>query len=206
MSRFVEITDHTDITDITVHVKLFKDQRYRLIFVAQHAIKTPQRTISYAYTINDGIMKVNEDAVITSGTQLEAFAFVDNDVTPLSSSENKKITLDRIVSQVNIGTLRSKEDMPSVLKVAVSQTPVSYDLVNNKYSDDTTTLTFDNIIVPGDEITVSETKYNRLTTLHFLGNNEIDIVLTPNNEDQETFTINRVNTKVNYKTNIVGNI
>lgn len=203
MSLFVDIIDPFDIK---VPVKLFKDQKYRLIFVAQHAIKSAQRTVSYAYTISDGIMSVNEMATITTGDQLEAFAYVDDEVCPSNSSESKRITLERIVSQVNLSTSTSKENLPTSLNVSVSGTPSSYDIVNNNYSDETTTLTFSNISVPGDEVSVSGNEYRRLSTLYFLGSNQIDLTLTRNTEDQESFTINKVNTKVNYKTNIAGNI
>lgn len=204
LSLFVDLTDPSNIDNtgnIKVPVKLFKDQTYRLIFVAQHAIKSEQRTDSYVYNINNGVMRVNERADITSGDQLEAFAYVEV-VTPTNASQSKHITLDRIVSQVNIGT--SKESLPTTLKAEVAGTPLSYDIVNNTCSDETTTLTFDSLNVPGDEMIVSENKYNRLTTLYFLGSNKIDITLTKNTE--ETFTINQVSTKVNYKTNIAGNI
>lgn len=201
MSVFEDITDPNNIK---VSVKLFKDQKYRLIFVAQHCIKSESRTISYTYNITNGIMRVNEAANITSGDQLEAFAYVD-EVSPAAVEASKDIVLNRIVSQINIGTSTAVSSLPSSLKVEVSGTPESYDLVNN-CCNDITELTFNNISVAGDKLTVSNTDYTRLTTLYFLGSNKIDLSLTSNTEDPETFTIENVDTKVNYKTNIVGNI
>lgn len=204
LSLFVDLTDPSNIDNagnINVSVKLFKDQQYRLIFVAQHLIDTAEGTSNYVYTVNDGVMSVNPNAEITSGEQLEAFAFVDDAVKP-TGVESKHITLDRVVSQVNICS--SQNTLPSSLNVTVSGMPTSYDLVNDICSNETTTLTFGNIGVPGDKMSVSETEYNRLTTLHFLGSNKIDITLTA--EGRETFTINQVDTKVNYKTNIAGNL
>ena len=204
LSRFVDLTDSSNIDDdgdINVSVKLFKDQTYRLIFVAQHAIRTVEGTASYVYTVMDGVMSVNTNADITSGDQLEAFAFVDDAVRP-TGVESRHITLDRVVSQVNIGT--SQDNLPRSLRVTASEVPASFNLVNNTSSDETTTLSFDNISVAGDKMIVSETEYNRLTTLHFLGSNKIDITLTA--EGKETFAIKQVDTKVNYKTNIAGNI
>ena len=204
LSRFVDLTDPSNIDkdgNINVPVKLFKDQTYRLIFVAQHAIRTAKGTASYVYTVKDGVMSVNTNADITSGDQLEAFAFVDDAVRP-TGVESKHITLGRVVSQVNIGT--SQDNLPSSLKVTASNVPASFDLVNNTCSNETATLSFDNISVAGDKMIVSETEYNRLTTLHFLGSNKIDITLSA--EGKETVTIKQVDTKVNYKTNIAGNI
>lgn len=204
LSLFVDLTDPANIDNagnIYLPVKLFKDQQYRLIFVAQHTIRTDEGTESYVYTVDDGVMSVNSDANITSGEQLEAFAFVDDAVKP-TGAESKHITLDRVVSQVNIGT--SQDNLPRILDVTVSGTPTSYDLVNNIYSAETATLSFNNIGVPGDEMSISETEYKRLTTLHFLGSNKIDITLTA--EGRETFTMSQVDTEVNYKTNIAGNL
>ena len=204
LSLFVDLTDSSNLDNdgnINVPVKLFKDQQYRLIFVAQHAIKPAVGTASYIYTVKDGVMSVNTDADITSGEQLEAFAFVDDAVRP-TGVESKHITLGRVVSQVNIAT--SQDNLPSSLKVTASNVPASFDLVNNTSFDETTTLTFDNISVAGDKMIVSATEYNRLTTLYFLGSNKIDITLSA--EGKETFTIKQVDTKVNYKTNIAGNI
>jgi hypothetical protein len=60
--------------------------------------------------------------------------------------------------------------------------------------------------VPGDQITVSGTAYNRLATLYCLGSNKLALTLTNADSAEGTFSITNVSTQVNYKTNIVGNI
>lgn len=81
MSAFVEIEDPSDIK---VPISLFKDQEYRLVFVAQHCIQSAQRSLSYVYTVTEnGLMSVNHTAPITSGEQLEAFVSVD-EVGPIN--------------------------------------------------------------------------------------------------------------------------
>ena len=202
MSDFVEITDPSNIE---VPITLINDQEYKLVFVAQHRFQSQQRTDSYAYTVQSesGMMSVNTSAPFTSGDQLEAFAFVD-EVGPVTGNENRKITLDRIVSQVNVGT--SAPTLPASLKVKVSGIPASYDIFNMTFSEESTQLAFDNIAVEGEVMNVSGKDYTRLTTLYFLGSNKINLTLTNAADEERYITINDIDTQVNYKTNIAGNI
>ena len=200
-------------SDIRVPITLIKDQEYKLVFIAQHRFESQQRPTGYAYTITDDdtssspscTMSVNTDAPFTSGDQLEAFAFVDT-VGPITGNENRKITLRRVVSQVNIGT--SSDNFPSSLNIAVSGAAASYDIFNGEYSDNTSDLNFAGIDVPKDDkITVSGTSYNRLATLYCLGSNKLSITMTCDPSSSfGTFSIESVPTQVNYKTNIIGNI
>lgn len=202
VSDFVE--EITDPLNIKVSIKLFKEQEYRLVFVAQHCISSVQRNLSYVYTItDDGVMSVNQNAPITSGDQLEAFVYVD-DVELLIGNEVKDITLNRIVSQVNICT--SSETLPEKLNVSVSGTPESYNLFTGSFSEKTVDLAFENLNVPGDDMTVSNNSYKRLTTLYFLGNNKIDITVSDAADNENSTSISQIDNKVNYKTNIAGNI
>ena len=197
-------------SDIRVPITLIKDQEYKLVFIAQHRFESQQRTTGHAYTITDDdtssspscTMSVNTAASFTSGDQLEAFAFVDT-VGPITGNENRKITLRRVVSQVNIAT--SSVMYPSTLDIAVSGAAASYDIFTGEYSDDTAGFNLNNIEVPAnDQIKVSGTAYNRLATLYCLGSNKLSITMTDSNNAFGTFSIESVPTQVNYKTNVVG--
>ena len=179
-----------------------------LVFIAQHRFQSQQRTESYAYTYNNGIMSVNPSAPFTNGEQLEAYVFVD-EVGPITGNENRNATLRRIVSQINIGT--SAATYPKHLNIAVTGAAASYNVFEGTYAAATEQSTIlRNIATPAadsqDQIKVSSVNYNRLATLYCLGNNKLGLTLTNTADAQNNFTINNVSTQVNYKTNIVGNI
>ena len=186
---------------IPVPVTLIKDQEYRLVFVAQHRFESQQRTISYAYSVSEeGMMSVNTSAPFANGDQLEAFVYVD-EVGPITGNETRNIRLNRIVSQLNIGT--NATNYPTTLDIAVSGVPTSYDIFNNRYSSETSTLTFGGLDAKGDKLTVSNTDYTRLTTLYLLGGNNVELTIS---YDDNTKTINNIATAPNFRTNVVGKI
>lgn len=200
-----------DPTQIRVPITLIKDQEYKLVFIAQHRFKSQQRTESYAYTYNSisKEMSVNTSAPFTNGDQLEAYVYVD-EVGPITGNENRKITLNRIVSQINIGT--NATTYPEKLNIKVTGAPASYNVFEGTYAAPSAESELDlyNIATPAaddqDQIKVSSIIYNRLATLYCLGNNKLTLTLTNVQNAADNFTINNVSTQVNYKTNIVGNI
>lgn len=198
----------TDPTQISVPITLIKDQEYKLVFIAQHRFESQQRTESYAYTYNSisKEMSVNTSAPFTNGDQLEAYVYVD-EVGPITGNENRKITLNRIVSQINIGT--NATTYPENLHITVTGAPASYNVFEGTYAEDASPITINDIATPAsgtDQIKVSKVDYNRLATLYCLGNNKLGLTLTNTKDPKDNFTINNVSTQVNYKTNIVGNI
>lgn len=201
MSAYVEIVD---TSDIKVPIALFKDQEYRLVFVAQHCIQSAQRSLSYVYTVTEnGLMSVNHTAPITSGEQLEAFVYVD-EVGPINGNESRDMTLSRIVSQVNIGT--SADVLPNNLNITVSGVPAAYDIFNGIFSEDKIDLEFEGIGVSRETMNVNSTDYTKLATLYLLGSNRISLTVSDSSDTGKSTTISNVETKVNYKTNIAGNI
>lgn len=197
-----------DPTQISVPITLIKDQEYKLVFIAQHRFESQQRTESYAYTYNSisKEMSVNTRAPFTNGDQLEAYVYVD-EVGPITGNENRKITLNRIVSQINIGT--NATTYPEKLNITVTGAPASYNVFEGTYAEDASSITINDIATPAsgtDQIKVSKVDYNRLATLYCLGNNKLTLTLTNTEDPTDDFTINNVSTQVNYKTNIVGNI
>ena len=205
MSDFVQVTD---INDISVPITLFKDQEYKIIFVAQHieAVPSVDGNVSncYTYIINEnGQMSLNPSAVITDGEQLEAFVYVD-EVGPINGNEIRDITLNRIVSQVNIGT--SADVLPNNLNITVSGVPAAYDIFNGIFSEDKIDLEFQGLAVNGESMKVNDTDYTKLTTLYLLGSNRISLTVSDSSDTGKSTTISNVETKVNYKTNIAGRI
>lgn len=201
MSAFVEVTDPNSIN---VPISLIKDQEYQLVFVGQHRLKIEDGyEYAYTYDFENGSICVNTDVTFTSGDQLEAFVFVDK-VGPVSGSENRKIVLNRVVSQINICT--SATTLPSALDVKVCGTPASYNVFSKEYSTKTTDLNFSGLATANEKISISEIEYNRLTTIYCLGSNTLALTLTNAEDETENFIINNVITQVNYKTNITGNI
>lgn len=197
-----------DPTQISVPITLIKDQEYKLVFIAQHRFESQQRTESYAYTYNSisKEMSVNPDAPFTNGDQLEAYVYVD-EVGPITGNENRKITLNRIVSQINIGT--NATTYPERLNIKVTGAPASYNVFEGTYAEDASSVDISDIATPAsgtDQIKVSKIDYNRLATLYCLGNNKLTLTLTNTEDPTDDFTISNVSTQVNYKTNIVGNI
>ena len=193
-------------SNIQVPITLIKDQEYKLVFIAQHRFQSQQRTESYAYTYNNGIMSVNPNAPFTNGEQLEAYVFVD-EVGPITGNENRSATLRRIVSQINIGT--SAATYPEHLNIAVTGAASSYNVFEGTYAEDASSVNINNIKTPAsgtDKIKVSKVDYNRLATLYCLGNNKLGLTLTNAQDAADNFTISNVTTQVNYKTNLVGNI
>ena len=188
-----------DPTQISVPITLIKDQEYKLVFIAQHRFESQQRTESYAYTYNSisKEMSVNTNAPFTNGDQLEAYVYVD-EVGPITGNENRKITLNRIVSQINIGT--NATTYPERLNIKVTGAPASYNVFEGTYAapSSESTLNLSDIATPAaddqDQIKVSSIIYNRLATLYCLGNNKLTLTLTNVQNAADNFTINNVST------------
>jgi hypothetical protein len=158
----------------------------------------------YTYIINEnGQMSLNPSADITDGEQLDAFVYVD-EVGPINGNEIRDITLNRIVSQVNIGT--SADVLPNNLNITVSGVPAAYDIFNGIFSEDKIDLEFHGLAVNGESMKVNDTDYTKLTTLYLLGSNRISLTVSDSSDTGKSTTISNVETKVNYKTNIAGSI
>ena len=207
--RYVnEMSSHiaiTDPSDIKVPISLIKDQEYLLVFIAQYRFELQQRTQCYAYMYDtdNGKLSVNQEAPFTSGEQLEAYVCVDA-VGPISGSENKKITLDRIVSQINIHT--SSQALPNKLNINASGAPAWYNVFEREFSSEPGEINLENIDISGDVTEISGNEHTRLATLYCLGNNKLGLTLTNAEDEDKNFILNNITTKVNYKTNISGDI
>jgi hypothetical protein len=119
MSDFVQVTD---IKDISVPITLFKDQEYKIAFIAQHRSDKGV----YTYILKDGQTVLSEDqfaemvlnpkAEIANGEQLDAFVYWEK--TGVIKHDNKKeITLSRPLAQINITTTATTK--PASIDVTV---------------------------------------------------------------------------------------
>ena len=222
MSDFIEITAGTELSNINVPITLIKNQKYKLIFVAQHRFKQ-EGANDYTYTYNidyegpDGLL---DQAIMTlnapDGECLEIFTATDA-IGSVTGNENRSKTLTRPVSQINIGTSAVGGSSTSAtasenFNITLSGVPASYNLLTGEYSEQTTTHTFQNLspIDPAGTatLTVSGTAYRHLATLYILGGNKIDgtIQSTDAASTDTPTTFAGITTAPNYKTNIVGNI
>lgn len=107
---------------IYVPITLFKDQEYKIAFIAQHRSDKGV----YTYILKDGQnvlseeqfaeMVLNPKAVIVNGEQLDAFVYWEK--TGVIKHDNKKeITLSRPLAQINITTTATTK--PASIDVTV---------------------------------------------------------------------------------------
>ena len=198
MSDFVQVTD---INDISVPITLFKDQEYKIIFVAQH-IETVtsadgSTTNRYTYNINsDGDMSPNPEAIITNGEQLDAFVYWEQ-TGVIQNDSKKNVTLNRPLAQINISTTATP---PETINVTVAGASASYNIFSGAYSAQAATLTFPGLTCSGSD----------LATLYILpAGNSVDLTLSKYYEGVTTpvdMTVSSVSVAPNYKTNVKGNI
>lgn len=197
MSAFVEITDPSDIK---VPVTLIRNQEYKLVFVAQHRNNDNTKAYTYTYKIDyeTGDMALN--APVTDGEYLDVFVKVDT-VGPIAGNENRDITLDRPVAQINVGT--SADELPTTFDLTLTGVPAAYNLFTGTRSQSTVEHTFQGLTPIRGTLSVAGTDYNHMTTLYIFGGNKIGGAIT---YGQSAKTFSNIDTAPNHKTNIVGNI
>ena len=202
MSDFVQVTD---IKDISVPITLFKDQEYKIIFVAQHikAVPSVDGNVSncYTYIINEnGQMSLNPSADITDGEQLDAFVYWEQ-TGVIKNDYKKEIELERPLAQINIST--TADDKPVSIDIAVSGTAASYNIFEEAYS----------------QATANPVSFNRLSrkgaslaTVYVLpAGNSVGLDMTMyygagSEAVTKTLQVQNVSVAPNYKTNVTGNI
>lgn len=200
MSDFVQITD---INDISVPITLFKDQEYKIIFVAQHIEPVTSAdgttTNRYTYNINsEGDMSLNPEAIITDGEQLDAFVYWE-ETGVIQNDSKKNVTLNRPLAQINISTTATSA--PKTIDVTVEGAAASYNIFSGTYSAPADTpLSF-------RDLKCSESD---LATLYILpAGNSVDLTLSKYYEGDTIpveMTVSSVSVAPNYKTNVKGNI
>lgn len=195
MSDFVQVTN---INDISVPITLFKDQEYRIIFVAQRIDADGSTTSRYTYNINSaGDMSLNPEAIITNGEQLDAFVYWE-ETGVIQNDSKKNVTLNRPLAQINISTTATPA--PKTIDVTVAGAAASYNIFSGAYSAPADTpLSFQGLECSGTD----------LATLYILpAGNSVDLTLSKYYEGDNTvdMTISSVSVAPNYKTNVKGNI
>ena len=195
MSDFVQVTD---INDISVPITLFKDQEYKIIFVAQRIDADGSTTSRYTYNINSaGDMSLNPKAIITNGEQLDAFVYWE-ETGVIQNDSKKNVTLNRPLAQINISTTATPA--PKTIDVTVAGAAASYNIFSGAYSAPADTpLSFQGLECSGTD----------LATLYILpSGNSVDLTLSKHYEGDTTvdMTVSSVSVAPNYKTNVKGNI
>jgi hypothetical protein len=190
MSDFVQVTN---ASNISVPIVLFKDQQYKIIFVAQHVSGN-----TYTYTVDgEGNMSLNPQAAITDGEQLDAFVYWE-DTGIIKNDYKRNITLTRPLAQINITTEAAEK--PSSLDVTVSSVATSYNIFNSTYTAPEAEVSLTNLQCTGAS----------LGTVYFLtapGSVQVKMVMKYNNGNPDkTIEIPYVSVAPNFKTNIKGNL
>lgn len=199
MSAFVEVTPGQNIK---VPLTLIRNQYYKLVFVAQHRNNDNTKAYTYTYKIDyeTGDMALN--APVTDGEYLDVFVKVDT-VGPIAGNENRDITLDRPVAQINVGTLAAEAELPTTFDLTLTGVPAAYNLFTGTRSQSTVEHTFQGLEPIRGTLSVAGTDYNHMTTLYIFGGNKIGGAIT---YGQSAKTFSNIDTAPNHKTNIVGNI
>lgn len=199
MSAYVPVDDASQ--KISVPITLFKDQEYKIIFVAQHikAVASVDGNVSncYTYIINEnGQMSLNPSAVITDGEQLDAFVYWEQ-TGVIKNDYKKEVELSRPLAQINIST--SATEAPEKITVEVSGTAESYDIFAKKYATQTAVLTFADLACNGTDLATvyvlpASNNVNLKLTMKYAGGTEV------------TKEVQSVSLAPNFKTNVTGNI
>lgn len=203
MSAYVSVNDASK--EISVPITLFKDQEYKIIFVAQHikAVASVDGNVSncYTYIINEnGQMSLNPSAVITDGEQLDAFVYWEQ-TGVIKNDYKKEIELERPLAQINISTTAAQK--PSKIDIAVSGTAASYNIFEETYSQATDNPVSFNGLSCNDA---------SLATVYVLpAGNSVGLDMTMyygagSEAVTKTLQVQNVSVAPNYKTNVTGNI
>ena len=199
MSDFVQVTD---INDISVPITLFKDQEYKIIFVAQHieAIASVDGNVSncYTYIINEnGQMSLNPSAVITDGEQLDAFVYWEQ-TGVIKNDYKKEIELTRPLAQINVSS--SVSELPIRIDLAVTGTAASYNIFDEQYAGPTSeSISFNGLVCNGED----------LAAIYVLpAGNSVTLDMTMHYDDgtSKTKQVQNIPVAPNFKTNVKGNI
>lgn len=200
MSAYMPVKDAS--RDISVPITLFKDQEYKIIFVAQHieAVAAASGDVSnrYTYIVNEsGHMSLNPAAVITDGEKLDAFVYWEA-TGVIQNSYKKSIELTRPLAQINVST--SSSESPVSMNLAVSGTAASYSIFDGLYSEETVEPISFNGLACNTE---------NLATIYVLpAVNSVTLNMTMHYAAGtiKTKQVQNVPVAPNYKTNVTGNI
>jgi hypothetical protein len=172
MSDFVQVTN---ASNISVPIVLFKDQQYKIIFVAQHVSGN-----TYTYTVDgEGNMSLNPQAAITDGEQLDAFVYWE-DTGIIKNDYKRNITLTRPLAQINITTEAAVK--PTSIDVEVSGIAQSYNIFNSTYTAPDAKVSLTNLQCTGAS----------LGTVYFLtapGSVQVKMVMKYNNGNPDKTVI-----------------
>ena len=200
MSAYVPVDDASQ--KISVPITLFKDQEYKIIFVAQHikAVASVDGNVSNCYTYNideKGEMSLNPSADITDGEQLDAFVYWEQ-TGVIKNDYKKEIELERPLAQINISSSVSK--LPTSIDLEVAGTAASYNIFDGQYAGPTSeSISFNGLVCNGED----------LAAIYVLpaGNSvTLDMTMHYDDETSKTKQVQNIPVAPNFKTNVKGNI
>lgn len=192
MSAYITVTDPSK--KISVPITLFKDQKYKIIFVAQY-IASGTEGNCYTYIINEnGHMSLNPQAKITDGEQLDAFVYWE-ETEKIKHDYKKEIELTRPLAQINISTTASTR--PTTVDIKVKGTAQNYDIFAGTYSDSVSDIEFKGLACNGEQ----------LATVYLIPpvSGKVDLEMTMDQSAQSK-EVPGIAVAPNFKTNVTGNI
>ena len=189
----------------TLTLDLLNDQSYTILFWAN------KKGVDY-FDLSD-LRKVTVKQATSNNNDRDAFCGKDVLVN-FDAADSKTVQLTRPFAQLNIATVVPAEAeigydiTPKYSFVKVSDIPVTYNVSNGTVTGDTE-VSFDKNTVPsGKKVTVNTDEYNLVAMNYVLvpaGNVSVYYEIETANGTVKN-TINNVPLKVNYRTNIIGNL
>ena len=189
----------------TLTLDLLNDQSYTILFWAN------KKGVDY-FDLSD-LRKVTVKQATSNNNDRDAFCGKDVLVN-FDAADSKTVQLTRPFAQLNIATVVPAEAeigydiTPKYSFVKVSDIPVTYNVSNGTVTGDTE-VSFDKNTVPtGKKVTVNTDEYNLVAMNYVLvpaGNVSVYYEIETENGTVKN-TINNVPLKVNYRTNIIGNL
>ena len=189
----------------TLTLDLLNDQSYTILFWAN------KKGVDY-FDLSD-LRKVTVKQATSNNNDRDAFCGKDVLVN-FDAADSKTVQLTRPFAQLNIATVVPAEAeigydiTPKYSFVKVSNIPVTYNVSNGTVTGDTE-VSFDKNTVPtGKKVTVNTDEYNLVAMNYVLvpaGNVSVYYEIETANGTVKN-TINNVPLKVNYRTNIIGNL
>ena len=187
-------------------VTMVRKQSYKVVFVAQHfKVEEEIRTPEYAVDAAKAVLAMPASSVANSDNG-DLFCYVDEVNDYNGGNEGKKVTLTRLVAQVNY--ICSSEDManagllgmaPTASAVTLTGVPVSYDILAGQPSERTMTVEYVKADLTGETDLLG-------TAFCFAGDNLTSAQLTLYKGEEVTtvLDVGNVPVKMNHRTNITG--
>ena len=215
-----------------VSLELVNGKSYKIVFFAT----TTAADAVYSITEATGTMTVDYSKMTSDNNKADAYDcfYGSYEITNLSNSVSKDVTLSRPIAQINWGTTLPTDPNTSnftsvfgtdreYILTSLTATGLydTFDLLNGTASiseaPTQTSITLSNFEVPGNEFTINETSYTNIAMQYVLApkdqstNLELTLTITDGRNSTatsfiKTIEVSAVPVQANYQTNIYGSL